>query len=127
MAAKSPVKASLDNLQYFFHVGLFYKRANGDGAFYSLILGYLVAVTFILVKIYDIAPNITDIHFLLQVPALFIICVLLNVLISNLTPPPAPEKVKKMTRSSSVFQEETKELKGLPWYKNYRILVIILG
>ncbi len=109
-----------------FIVGLFYKRANGDGAFYSLILGYLVAVTFILVKIYDIAPNITDIHFLLQVPALFIICVLLNVLISNLTPPPPPDKVKLMTWSRSIFQEETKELEGLPWYQNYRILAIIL-
>ena len=31
-----------------FMVGLFYKRANGHGAFYSLILGYLLSITFIL-------------------------------------------------------------------------------
>jgi len=40
--------------------------------------------------------------------------------------PPSPEKVKKMTWSRSIFQEETKELEGLPRYKNYRILAIIL-
>jgi len=31
-----------------------------------------------------------------------------------------------MTWSRSILQEETKELEGLPWYKNYRILAIIL-
>jgi SSS family solute:Na+ symporter len=109
-----------------FMVGLFYKRANGHGAFYSLIIGYLLSITFILLKINDVAPNVTDIHFLLQVPLLFVICVFLNILISHLTPPPAPEKVAQMTWTRSIYQEETKELQGLPWYRNYRILAVIL-
>lgn len=109
-----------------FIVGLFNKRANGHGAFYSLILGYVISITFILLKINDVAPEITNMHFLHQVPCLFIICVLLNLIISNLTSPPPIDKVEKMTWSKSIFQEESEELKGLPWYKNYRILAIIL-
>jgi SSS family solute:Na+ symporter len=109
-----------------FIVGLFYKRANGHGAFYSLILGYVISIAFILVKFNEVAPEITNIHFLLQVPCLFIICVFLNIIISNLTAPPPVEKVQKMTWNRSIFQDETKELEGLPWYENYRILAIIL-
>ena len=109
-----------------FMVGLFYKRANGNGAFYSLILGYLMSITFILLKINDVAPNITDLHFLLQVPLLFVICVFLNILISHLTPPPAVEKTAQMTWTKNIYREETRELAGLPWYRNYRILAVIL-
>ncbi len=109
-----------------FIVGLFYPRANGNGAFYSLILGYLLSITFILLKINDIAPEITGIHFLLQVPALFIICVFLNLIISHLSAPPPQEKISQMIWSPKIFREETEELSGLPWYKNYRILAIIL-
>ncbi len=109
-----------------FIVGLFYKRANGDGAFWSLILGYVVVVAFILVKISGIAPEATDIHFLHQVPALFLICVLLNLTISHLTPPPPADKVASMTWTREIYREETKELADLPWYQNYRILAVLL-
>ena len=109
-----------------FIVGLFYRRANGNGAFYSLILGYVISITFILAKINDVAPSVTDIHFLIQVPILFVICVFLNIVISHLSPAPAAEKVEKMTWNKTLFKEETKELQGIPWYQNYRILAIIL-
>jgi SSS family solute:Na+ symporter len=109
-----------------FMVGLFYRRANGHGAFYSLVLGYTLSIVFILMKINDVAPGITNVHFLLQVPALFVICVLLNILISQLTPPPAKDKIEQMTWTRSIFREETRELQGTPWYQNYRILAVIL-
>ena len=109
-----------------FIVGLFYKRANGDGAFWSLILGYVTVLVFIIVKISGIAPEATDIHFLHQVPMLFAVCVVFNIVISNLTAPPPAEKVEKMTWSKSIYQAETVELKEVPWYQNYRILSIIL-
>jgi len=109
-----------------FIVGLFYKRANADGAFWSLVLGYISVLIFVVMKSTGMAPQITDIHFLHQVPALFVLCVIYNVVISNLTPPPPAEKIANMTYSRSIFQEETKELQGMPWYKNYRTLAIIL-
>lgn len=109
-----------------FIVGLFYKRANGNGAFYSLLIGYGLAIIYIFLKIYDVAPSMTNIHFLLQVPILAVICVVLNIVISNMSAPPPAEKVEALTWNKRIFTEETKELKGLPWYQNYRILSLLL-
>ncbi len=109
-----------------FMLGLFYKRANAHGAFYSLILSYVLAVVFIFMKYNDVAPELTGVHFLLQVPVLALICAFLNMVISHLTSPPPVEKVESMTWSKQIFKAETRELRGLPWYKNYRILSALL-
>lgn len=109
-----------------FVVGLFYKRANGNGAFWSLILGYITVIIFILMKTQGYAPGLTNIHFLHQVPILFVICCGLNIFISQFSAPPSQEKVQSMTWSKSIYREETEELRGLPWYKNYRYLAVIL-
>lgn len=106
-----------------FIVGLFYKDANGTGSFYSLILGYLLAGLFLVAKIYDLAPRVTDIHFLLQVPALLLICVLANILISKLSgKKPSADVVRNYTWRLAIFQAETEALRGSPWFQNYRYL-----
>ncbi len=109
-----------------FVMGLFYKRANANGAFYSLLLSYGLAIIIILMKSNGIAPEITGIHFLLQVPLLFAICAILNFIISNAGAPPPAEKVDEMTWNRRIFTAETKELKGTPWYMNYRVLSVLL-
>ncbi|GJM30094.1 MAG: hypothetical protein DHS20C17_27290 [Cyclobacteriaceae bacterium] len=43
-------------------------------------------------------------------------------IISYLALAPHREKAAKMTWTTGIFKEETKELAGLPWFKNYRIL-----
>ena len=109
-----------------FVLGLFYPRANANGAFYSLLLSYGLAIAFILMKSNDIAPELTSTHFLLQVPILALITAVLNIVISNLSAAPPQEKVENMTWNRRIFTAETKELAGLPWYKNYRILSVLL-
>ncbi|MCG8384557.1 MAG: sodium transporter, partial [Cytophagales bacterium] len=110
-----------------FLVGLFYRRANANGAFYSFLVGYGLVIIFVYFKyIMDPAPEWTNIHFLLQVPILMVICVLTNLLISNLTSAPPAEKIKGLIWTKSIYVAETKELQGLPWYKNYRVLSILL-
>ena len=110
-----------------FLVGLFYRRANANGAFYSFLIGYGLVIIFVYFKyIMDPAPGWTNIHFLLQVPILMVICVLSNLLISNLTSAPPAEKIEGLIWTKSIYAAETKELQGLPWYKNYRILSILL-
>ncbi|MCA6079176.1 sodium:solute symporter [Fulvivirga sedimenti] len=109
-----------------FVMGLFYKRANANGAFYSLLLSYGLAIVIIIMKSNDIAPGLTNIHFLLQVPILFVICAGLNFIISNAGAPPAAEKVDDLTWNRRIYTAETKELEGLPWYKNYRVLSVLL-
>lgn len=109
-----------------FFMGLFYKRSNSDGAFYSFIIGYSLVIIYIILKVTGNAPEFMNIHFLLQVPVLFVICLLLNLVISHMTPPPNEEQIKDFIYSKAIFNAETKELQGLVWYKNYRILSVLL-
>ena len=109
-----------------FIIGLFYPRANANGGFYSLVIGYAIIILFIILKMTDAAPAITDIHFLIQVPIFTAICMMLNVSISNMYPAPPPEKIEGMIWTTKIYTDETAELKLLPWYQNYRILSVIL-
>lgn len=109
-----------------FLVGLFYKRSNGQGAFWSFILGYGLAIIYIYMKYSGDFPDLENIHFLIQVPVLALICAVINIVISNLTAPPAKEKTDGLIWSTAIYKAETKELVGTPWYKNYRILSVLL-
>ncbi|MEM6804109.1 MAG: sodium/solute symporter, partial [Bacteroidota bacterium] len=128
-----------------FLLGLFSKRANGTGAF----AGFLFAAGFSILQIIfgtkiaeslkDVFPNLVlfyeatptkeayyDIHFLHIAFILFTLCAAVIYIVSLVTAPPPAEKIATMTWKKEIFQKETEELKALPWYKNYRILSIIL-
>ena len=53
-------------------------------------------------------------------------CMVIHVIASLATAPPQPEKVEQLTWHIGLFKAETEELKGLPWFKNYRILSVFL-
>lgn len=107
-----------------FFVGLFWKRGNGHGAFVGLISGLLVAGG-IMVGKYILGFNLS-IHFLLLAPLVLIFSVSVNIIVSLLTTPPNDKKVKENTWSVDFWKEETKELKGTVWYKNHRVLSLLL-
>jgi len=109
-----------------FLLGLFWKRANGTGAFVSLLAGGAFAIFMILSMTYDIVPYLNEIHFLAKANLLFVISILVHVLVSVGSSPPDPLKVAEYTYRKKLFVQETEELKGSPWYRNYRILAIIL-
>ncbi len=109
-----------------FLVGLFWKRANGHGAIASLVGGFVIAAFIILSSIYDLSPALNSIHFLHKAPLLLLACVLIQVVVSLLTPPPAADKIEGMIWTKKIYTAETLELKGLPWYKNYRVLSLLL-
>ena len=109
-----------------FLLGLFWKRANSHGAFISLIVGGILALFMILSVGYGWVPEINELHFLMKANILFVTSVLVLVIVSLATPAPENEKIADYTYKSKIFTEETAELKALPWYKNYRILAIIL-
>lgn len=109
-----------------FLVGLFWKRANGSGAIAALVGGFLIACFIILSSILDLSPALNGIHFLHKAPLLLLACITIQVVVSLLTAPPAEEKVNNMIWTPAIFKAETKELENLPWYKNYRILSILL-
>jgi SSS family solute:Na+ symporter len=109
-----------------FLLGLFWKRANGNGAIAGLTGGFLIAVFIILSGVFDWVPQLNEIHFLHKAPLLLLACVIIQVIVSLSSTPPAPEKVEGMIWTPAIFKAETKEMALLPWYKNYRVLSILL-
>ncbi len=69
---------------------------------------------------------ISSIHFLHMAFILFMVCLLIHFFVSLATPPASAEQVEHYTYRREIFAAETEELRGLPWYKNYRILAVIL-
>ncbi len=110
-----------------FVLGLFWKKANRHGAFYSLIGGGIFAVFMILSMSFGWSTYINELHFLAKANLLFAISVLIHITVSLATAAPDAEVVANFTYKKAIYDQETEELKSLPWYQNYRILAIILG
>lgn len=110
-----------------FVLGLFWKKANRHGAFFSLIGGGIFAVFMILSMSFGWSTYINELHFLAKANLLFAISALIHIIVSLSTAAPDAEVVENFTYKKSIYDQETEELKSLPWYENYRILAIILG
>ncbi|WP_300433975.1 sodium:solute symporter [Christiangramia sp.] len=107
-----------------FFLGLFWKRANGTGAITGLFSGLIVAAAIMILKyVLDIELGL---HFLLLAPVLLIISLMVTVIVSFVTQPPSTEKVRENTWTVQIWRDETKEMKGVVWYKNYRVQVVVL-
>ena len=109
-----------------FVLGLFWKRANAHGAFASLMAGGAFAIFMIVSASIDLVPSLNEFHFLAKANLLFVIAVLVHVVVSLATGLPEAQKVADYTYKKSIYTAETIELKALPWFKNYRVLSIIL-
>jgi len=109
-----------------FILGLFWKKSNANGAFSSLMVGGAFAVFMILSASFDWSPYINDLHFLAKANLLFVIAVVVNVVVSLTSGKVDEQKVAEYTYKRSFYNEETEQLKGLSWYKNYRTLSVIL-
>lgn len=106
-----------------FVLGVFWKRATRHGAFAGLISGFLIAVVLLILN--DHSP-LRHIHFLYVAPVVFAFSTIVIVITSLLTEPDDEEKISRYTWTVKLFHTETEELKGVPWYKNFRIISIIL-
>ncbi|MFQ5627570.1 MAG: sodium:solute symporter [bacterium] len=107
-----------------FLVGIFWKRANARGAFYSLTIGVVLGTVFFYLN--EIVGT-TAVHFLYIAPILFVVCAAILVVGSLLTTPHDKNKIEQYTWTKSFYQAETQELKGVPWYQNYRVLSVALA
>lgn len=43
-----------------------------------------------------------------------------------MTEPPEESAVRRFVWNPSCYREETSELRGVPWYKNFRVLTLLL-
>ncbi len=105
-----------------FFLGLFSKRANATGTISGLITGLVVAVLLLFYK----ELIFGDMHFLLVVPYLFGFSLLVMIGVSWLTNQPPKEKIEEYTWSKEIFIKETKQMKGMKWYRNYRFWSLAL-
>lgn len=104
-----------------FLVGVFYKRGNGDGAFWTLVLGTLLGVlAFVLGEL-----DLWSLHYTINVGLMVAISTVIFIVVSNMTPPPTPEQIKYLTYEKGIISQDTE---GLPWYKNYinQMMLLVL-
>jgi len=105
-----------------FILGLFNKRVNGHGAFAGLAMSFAVSVVMLFFK--SKIPLVANIHFLLFVPFLFLFGAIVTIAVSLLTRPPSRDKIVTNTWNKTYWIAETKALKGVPWYSNFRVLSV---
>ena len=99
-----------------FLVGIFSRRANGNGAFIGLLSGLAMAVVMLLWR----HRIFGDLHFLLIIPILLLFSVAVICLASLAFPRPDAEKLADTTFSLKDFRSEGAALRTLPFYRNYR-------
>lgn len=109
-----------------FLLGLFWKRANADGAFAALMVGLAIALITVASQVSDLIPAWNAVHFLVKAPLILAVCATVQIVVSLATAPPSAEKTIGMTWNNEVYQADSAELKGLAWYQNYRTLALIL-
>ncbi|MBB3698239.1 sodium:solute symporter [Flammeovirga yaeyamensis] len=107
-----------------FFLGLFWKRANANGAFATLLVGALMAVLLLLFKNQTF---LADVHFLLMVPILVSISVMVCVAASLATAKPSSAQLEGNLWSIDIWHQETKELENVKWFHNFRIQALILA
>jgi SSS family solute:Na+ symporter len=95
-----------------FFMGVFWKRANSQGALAGVATGVLTAVVFLIVP--------SNIHFLYVAAAIFGMSCLAIFCVSLITPPPPSEKIDHYTWKKSIYDAESGELRQLSIYANYR-------
>jgi SSS family solute:Na+ symporter len=119
-----------------FFAGVFWKRANGNGAFAALVGGHLAAALIfglalsgsIIVQtqaltaeqVQRVAAGTPVIHFLYLAPILLVVSLIAMVVASLATEKPDEAVVRSLTWSPALLAEEAPALARLPWYKNYR-------
>lgn len=104
-------------------LGIFWKGATPSGAFISLMSGLAISIFMLL---YNSAPWMPQIHFLYVAFILFVISVVILWISSKFTKPASEEQLNEYTWDPETYRKETEELRGLPWYSNYRVISGIL-
>ncbi len=103
-----------------FLIGVFYKRGNSDGAFWTLVGGTALGVlAFILGEL-----DMWHLHYTINVGVMFGISTLIFILVSNMTEPPRKEQLEQLTFNRDYIGEGTE---GMPWYKNYLYQMVALA
>ncbi|MDW3652036.1 MAG: sodium:solute symporter [Bacteroidia bacterium] len=104
-----------------FLLGVFYKRGNAEGAFWTLVIGTVLGTILFLLGQFDMWP----IHFTINVGIMLAVSAAIFIGVSERTEAPPSEKIENYTFKKSLISEG---MEGMPWYKDYRFhMVLLLG
>ncbi|MEL6194294.1 MAG: sodium:solute symporter [Bacteroidota bacterium] len=103
-----------------FLVGVFFKRGNGDGAFWTLVIGTLLGITTFVAG----ESGLWNLHFTINVGIHFVISTIVFVGVSLMTAPPETQKLEGLTYEKENIFVDTEHL---PWYKNYLYQMVLLA
>ena len=103
-------------------IGAFWRGATARGAWHTVLFGTLAGAALFTVN--EIL-GWTNLHFLYVAPILFAISLLILLLANRSGTAPAPEQ-QALVWTPALYRTESTELKGVPVWKNYRILSIAL-
>jgi len=98
-----------------FLIGIFSKRANGDGIFIGLLCGFVIAILMLFFK----HSVFHGLHFLLVVPILLVVSMVIMYAASFCSKPPEDEKLKDTTFGKEDLLLELKTFRSTTWYKSY--------
>ena len=102
-----------------FLVGTFYKRGNGHGAYWTLLLGTLLGILFFILAQIGWWP----VHFTITAGVVVALSAIGFVYFSLQAPPPSAEIIEKYTFNRALINQDND---GLAWYQNYKIWAFIL-
>ncbi len=116
-----------------FLLGIFHKRINAQGAYITLIVGFVVgAIRIILELVKDsLDPGsfwflLGDMNFLSFASWFFLFCIILIVVVSYATAAPTPEKVMNLTYGT-ISEDERKKNKNSYNWKDIVISIVIVA
>jgi len=102
-----------------FLVGVFYKRGNGHGAFWTLLIGTLAGIIMFVLDLYEMWP----LHYTMNVGVSLLLSAIVFVVVSQMTAPPTKDQIEMYTYRRGLVSEGTE---GLPFYQDYRVQIVVL-
>ena len=105
-----------------FLIGIFWEKANATAAFVTFVGGVLLGILgFFMIEVL----GAFDLHFLYAAGLSFVLSCTTMVVVSMATTGSGKD-VSDLTWKPAIFHAETEELRGTPWYLNYRYQSVAL-
>ncbi len=105
-----------------FLVGLFWRRANRHGGFWTIVAGLVVGVPLFLGKeVFGVwtALGLPQLHFTYMAVLMFVFGTGVLGAVSLATAPPDYDRIAEYTFTRDIFRQDLQDL-GLPWYADFR-------
>jgi SSS family solute:Na+ symporter len=120
-----------------FLLGIFHKRINAQGAYITLIVGFIVGAIRIVLELVKGSLNpkgmlfaLGDMNFLAFGAWFFLFSVILIVIVSLFTPKPAEEKIRNLTYSTITPEEKLRNKSSYNWIDitiSVLVVLIVIG